>query len=239
MSEKITRKSLKHDEFVEAAFDFERWLVVKWKPVTAGVSAVIVLGLVVWGVAAMSSSRSERSSRELSEGIAHLLPPPGTDAPPTTEVSARYAAALPSFEKTAESAGGSAAGRSAAFYRGSALVRLGRAAEAVPVLEKLTASSEDDMVSSLARAKLAEALTLTQQTDRAVEVWKDLAGRTSGYYPRDLALYWQADTLYRAGRSAEAKTILDGIVASPAGIATEDAKRLLARVSPADAPPAP
>lgn len=239
MSDKITRKSLKHDEFVEAAFDFERWLEVNWKPVAAGVSAVIVVALVIWGLVATGRGKTERASRELSEGIAKLLPAPGADAPPTNDLSARYAAALPSFEKTAESASGTAAGRTAAFYRGAALVRLGRAAEAVPVLEGVTGSGADDMVASLARAKLAEALTATQQTDRAVSTWKELAETTGSYYPRDLALYWQADTLFRAGRMDEAKTVLDGIIAAPPGIATEDAKRLLARISPASATPAP
>jgi predicted negative regulator of RcsB-dependent stress response len=232
MTDRITRKSLKHDEFVEAAFDFEHWVVQNWKMVSAGVGAVIVVGLVIWGIAGASHAKSERTARDLSEGIAKLLPAPGAEESAASDAASRYAAALPSFEKTAESAAGSPAGRTAAFYRGAALVRLGRAAEAVPVLEALTKQGEDDMVTALARAKLAEALAASQQTDRAVEVWKDLASRTGGYYPPELASYWEADTLFRAGRGAEAKPILEALIAKP-GIATDDAKRLLGRIDPA------
>jgi tetratricopeptide (TPR) repeat protein len=236
MSERFSRKSLKHDEFVETAFDVERWFEKHWKPVAGGVAVVVTIALAAWGWTSWSHAKAERVSREVSAGIARLLPPPGSDSLPSADLAIRYPEALASFEKAAADGAGTAPGRVAGYYRGAALLRLGRAAEAVTVLEPLAAGGED-LLADLIRGKLAAAYGEKGESDKAIASWKELGGRTDSYYPRDLALYRAADLLYRAGRSDEAKKVLEEASALPPGMASEDAKRLLARITGETATP--
>jgi TolA-binding protein len=230
MAQKITRKSLKHDEFVEAAFDVEQWFESHWKPVAAGVAGVVVLVLLVWGWSAWGKRSAVRASEALSEGLArvHPEPPPPGGLP---DAATRYTEALPSFEEAARLGPKDGAGRVAEFYRAVALLEGGRTADAMAALEPLASSGEEDLVSAVARAKLAQAYLAAGQADRAIETWRELARSSSGYYAPDIALYQAADALYGTGRTAEAKQLLEDVTAQyPQGPAAEDVRMLLQKV---------
>lgn len=229
MARRITRKSLKKDEFVDAAFDFGAWIERQWRTLAAAGAAVVVVLLLFAGWRWWSSRKIAEAEHLLSEGLARTQPEEGS---PTADSSARYAEALSAFEKAAHDGSGTAPGRVAVFYQAAVLQKLGRHAEGVALLEPLASGGEEDLLTDLARAKLAWAYLAAGQPDKAVASWKEIAGRTESYYPQDLALLHAAEILHRTGKGEEAKSLLEELTAKyPQGPAAEDARKLLSKLS--------
>jgi len=229
MARKVTRKALKHDEFVEAAFDFERWIEEHWMPLAAVAGIAAALTLAVWGWSWWNGRVHAETARMLGEGLDGIRATDGS-TPPAGDIASRYGAALAAFEKAAKHAPGSPAGGVAVFYQGAALLKLGRASEAIVVLEPLPTSAEG-FLGDAARAELAWAYAHAGQTDRAVSAWKDLAARSDADYPPDLALYHAAAILSGAGRGEEARAVLQDLTTRfPQGPAFQDASKLLTKV---------
>lgn len=233
MARKVTRKSLKHDEFLEAAFDLEHWVEQHWRQAAMVVAGVVAVGLVAWGVAWWRGRSAAETERMLSAGLEKIRGGPSTPGVAVVgDVTSRYQAALPDFEQAARAGSGKGVGRVAAFYQGAALARTGRSSEAVGVLEPLAASGGSDLLADLTRAKLGWLYMETGQTDKAISAWKDLGSRTDGYYPGDYALLNAAGILKGAGRNEEAKATLQDLMARfPQGGATQEAAAMLAKVS--------
>ncbi len=230
MTERISRKSLKHDEFLEAAFDLERWFEKNWRPVAAAAGALIAVTLLVSGWFWWSGRKAGEVAILLGDGLGKLEE--------TGDPATLYAGALPSFEKAAREGAGSERGRAAAFLQAASLVRLGRASDAVTILEPL--AREGGVVGDLARAKLAAALAAAGQTDRAVAAWKDLSSLAESTYPPDLALLYAAQLLEQSGRGDEAKAVIQDLLAKhPQGPANADAQKLLSELTGGAAAPAP
>ena len=58
MAQRISRKELKHDEFVEKAFDFGEWLEENWKTAAgyAGLAAVLIVAILGWRACTAAST---------------------------------------------------------------------------------------------------------------------------------------------------------------------------------------
>lgn len=225
MAQKITRKDLKHDEFVEAGLDAGEWLEEHWRTVAAGAGAVlaVVLLFVVWNW--WSENRQARAGRLAAEGFALLEPPRSGTVP-----AADPAAAAAKFEEAATMAGGSPLGDVARTYRGVALLRAGRAAEAVPLLETVAGSVEDPVLGGTARALLADALEASGNSDRAAEVLRELADAADPVYPADLALLRLGEVRARQGRDDEARQAWEGVLSRfPESAASAQARERLGR----------
>jgi len=239
MARKVSRKSLKHDEFVEAAFDFEQWIEEHWMPLAWVAGTALAITLAVWGWSWWSGRANAESARIVAEGLQEIRSDATAEAAAATDPAGRYRAALASFQKAAERAPRSPAGQVARFYEGASLLRLGKPTEAIAVLEPLAGSAKKGFLGDAARAQLAWAYAQARQTDQSVQAWKDLAARSDAAYPADLALYNAAAILAGAGRGAEAKTLLEDVTTRfPQGPAFQDASRLLSKVGGSVAAPA-
>jgi len=219
MAERITQKKLKHDEFVEAAFDFEQWIEAHWKPVAGVAAGIVAVGLIAYGWVAFSKSANARSAAQLGEVLGKVDAAAGTPA----ATAGAWSAAMPTLEQVAKS--GSDAAQTAEFYRGVALAQAGKLDEAMPVFESVHARG--GVLGDLAQAKLAWAYAEKGQTDRAIETWKAIAADTESVVPPDVALYHEADLLAGQGKAAEAKTVLADLMAKyKEGSALVDARAL-------------
>ena len=153
MARKITQKQLKHDEFVDAAFDFGRWLEEHWKSVAqiVGLLFIVVVGGFFW--VAWSNQRLAGAKQQLADGIdrydAALAGGGAAD-------TANLQAALAAFDEVTETLAGKAPGKLALFYRAAALSDLGRPDEARAALQDLIADSgPEETVGATARLLLA------------------------------------------------------------------------------------
>jgi tetratricopeptide (TPR) repeat protein len=101
----------------------------------------------------------------------------------------------------------SAAGKSARFYQGAALYRLGRLDEAIPVLEEVYDFKEPATLKGLSGAMLAEAFVAAGQTDSAVSLLEGMAAEEEPAFPADQALLQLARIHYESGNLAEAQRV--------------------------------
>jgi len=225
MAQKITRKDLKHDEFVEAGMDAGQWLEAHWRTVAAGAAVVLAFVLLFVGWSWWSENRQAEAGRLAAEGFA-LLAPPQAGAASVVDP----AAAAVKFEEAAASAGGSPLGAVARTYRAVALLRAGRAAEAVPLLEAVAESAEDPVLRGTARALLADAFEASGNADRSAEVLRELADAVEPVYPADMALLRLGEVRARQGRVEDARRAWEDLLSRyPESAASGQARQLLAR----------
>jgi TolA-binding protein len=211
MAQKISRKDLKHDELVEAAFDFGEWIQKHRRNLLIGGGAAVAVLAIAGAWMAWSASSAAAAREALAEGMrlygATDERTAGAPAPPAAD----YPGALAAFEKAARSGGSSSIGVVAEFYRGATLLRLGRAGEAAPVLDKVAHSGADRRTVVSAKALLAQAYEGSGNAEAAAAVLRDLAQDKSGY-PADLALLDLARLLRKQGKADEAKQALQDLL---------------------------
>ncbi|HZN55475.1 MAG TPA: tetratricopeptide repeat protein [Candidatus Polarisedimenticolaceae bacterium] len=231
---KITKKQLEQDEFLERVFDLGEWFEVHWKRVAIAVGIAIALVLVV---VAWNSSReraSEEANRLLAQGLAAFAPDAnaGGQTPPP-----RYAEALPLFEQAADKGGTTAVGDVARYFRAQALIAVGRASDAVPVLEAL-ASGGNERIAATAKVSLAAALEASGNAERAASVLQELAAAPPpGTYPPDAALMLLSELRERQGRSDDARKACEDLLARfPQSPFAAEARQRLGAAAPAPAP---
>lgn len=231
MAERISRKDIKQDEFIEAAFDAGEWIERHWRTAAAVVAAALALVLVVAAWSFWSDRRADEVSKLLAEGLKLYTGQAGTGA---AAVAPRYAEALPLFEEAARKGGNAPAGRVATYYRGATLLRLGRASEAVPVLESVASSAAQRAVADGARALLAEAYAKAGDLDRAQATYRALADAPGAAFPPDVALLQLARLYEEKGRVREARQALQEIVTKygQGAVASEARAKLQAPAGP-------
>ncbi len=231
MAQKITRKALKHDEFVEAGLDAGEWLEEHWRAVAAGTGAVLAVVLLVVGWNWWSENRQARAGRIAAEGFALLEP-----AKSETGGGGDPVAASAKFEEAAKMAGRSPLGDVARTYRAVSLLRAGRAEEAVPLFEAVAGSTDDPVLRGTARALLADALEASGSADRAAEVLRELAEAPDPVYPPEIALVRLGDIRARQGRGEEARRAWQDVLTRyPESAASTEARQRLARSQSATA----
>ena len=193
---RITRKEIKHDEFVDSTWRIVERLEENIKPIIFGAVAIVAVVAIVLGIATWQKARARAGADLLARGQAALSAPiaaedaPRPDAPYSPTFASRdqrYSEALTRLQEAAEEGGGTA-GRLATFLRGVALLEAGRAGEAVAPLETaVNRLGDDPSIGGSVRARLAQAHLENGQLEEAAGIWRALADE-DGSFPGDLAL---------------------------------------------------
>jgi tetratricopeptide (TPR) repeat protein len=200
MAKKITQKQLKHDEFVDAAFDFGHWMEKHWVAVASSVGLIIVLviGFVLWN--GWSAQRDERVREELAQVIDRYEA--------LEEAGFADEAALTEIYESFDELAGNARGvrRTARFYRGATLYHLDRREEARADLERVARDAgADDILGATSQLLLARLEAADGRTDEAAAWLKDLAEAPDAAVPPEQALLELGRLYDRAGRVDEAR----------------------------------
>jgi tetratricopeptide (TPR) repeat protein len=224
MAQRFSRKTLKEDEFVEAAFDLGHWIERHWRRMAIAAGAVVAVVLIAAAWASWTAHRREAAGALFGEGFDLLR-----EAEAGGEASRdKYAQALSRFEEAAAKAGGSPLGEVVQFYRGVTLLRRGDAAEAARVLEEVAGKSSNPVLSSSAQATRAGALEAAGDAAQAEQLWRELSQSKEGIFPPDVALLSLGRLLQGQGRASEARQLFQQVVDDhPQSASAMEARRLL------------
>lgn len=220
------RKRIKQDEFISEGMRVFQWIEDHPTQLLVGAGLFVALVVAAWAGSAWMRSRDQRAADLLSRGQAALeapvvktgAQPDDPYAPSFASTAERSRAATERLARAAAVGGKPAA--LATYLEGVALLDKGDPAAAIATLEKASAELKGDAtVGPLAGAVLASAYDRAGQREKALEAWRKLAEKDSGY-PRDLALLGLARTLEGAGQKDEAtrtwREIVDSYPDSPA-----------------------
>ncbi len=184
----------------------------------------VVVVLIAIGAYFMWRSGIENASRiALSDAMsvleAPVVPPvqPAEGADPATPASApavlpgSYATeeakledAVKKFGEVAEQYPSSAAGVAARYHMASALLSLGRAAEAAERFREVIARDGSGLYGDMARLGLSNALAAEKDYEAAIEGYRELSTRSTTKLPVDGILMELGRTYLRAGKKDEA-----------------------------------
>jgi TolA-binding protein len=207
MARRITRKEMKHDEFVETAVEAGAWLEQNWPTVAKAAAGVVVVALLVVAFLWYGRHNREQAVTLLAQGMERYqeVEAAGFDDPAPLEE------ALGLFEKAADRSSSSPAGQSARYYQGVALYRLGRPDEATAVLEELAGEDPTPTLRGSATILLAETLAAQGEAERAIALLEALADDPESAIPPDQALLRLGHVYRLEGDEAEARRIWERI----------------------------
>ena len=193
----LTRKEIKHDEFLETAGDVGQWLEENWKLVLAVLGGALVVLVVVLGWRQWSESKTDALRNRLAEAQgAYLDEGPGSER------------ALESFRAIASDAGSRQEGAVARFYEGIMLLRSGDASAAIPPLEASAGESSDPLLRQNARVALGRAHGVAGDLPAAEAILREVAADEGSVYPPEEALMTLAELHRTAGDDAAADAVL-------------------------------
>lgn len=224
MAKRITQKELKHDEFVDAAFDFGHWIEEHWAKVAlwVGAAVVAVVAVVLWN--AWSHQQAERAKERLAQAI-HRYDRAAAEG---FVDRASLSAALETFEEIG-GAGVRAPEMLARYYQGATLFHLDRPDEAKEELRAVVAElGPSDTLGATAQLLLARVQASTGHTDEAVSLLRALADQPASIVPPPQALLELGRIYRQAGRLDEAREQWQRIVEEyPDSAAAREARSLL------------
>ncbi|MDE3156770.1 MAG: tetratricopeptide repeat protein [Acidobacteriota bacterium] len=137
-------------------------------------------------------------------------PPPPPGSYPSDQ--ARYEAALPKLTAAADRYPSTEAGISARYQEGTALLALGRPADAVAAFQQVMQQAGSGVFTQMARLGLAEAHAQQGHYDEAIATFKALTLQPDGQLPIDGILMQLGRTYVAAGKTAEAVQAFKRIV---------------------------
>lgn len=181
---RISRKQLKHDEFVETAVEASHWLERHWREVALAAGGGVLILLIAVGWLSWSRARGEAARDQLGEGLRAY----GRAEDAGFADTAALEQALAAFTEVAESRGASAPGPAARYYRGVTLFRLGRAEEALAELARAAESADTPTLAATARVMQAEVLADSGKVEEAAAILERLAAGETSVYPPSEAL---------------------------------------------------
>jgi len=210
MARKITRKELKHDEFVEAAFDLGHWFEQHWKPVVMGAGAVVVLALAVWGGVALTERRRQHTEALLAQGQRQFEQAATEGFTSDDDLSS----ALAAFEGVVDSAGAeSTTGQVALYYQAVTLQKLGRQQDAIACLEQVTGEGNlPRTLRAAASSLLASLYAESGSSSRAAEFLDGIVAQEDPALPADQALLQLGKIFLNEGRDEQARETWQRIV---------------------------
>jgi len=207
VARRLRRKDMKKDEFVETMFDFGQWLEDNWSKVLrwAGVVLLIVVLALCWHW--YSGYSAEKAAETLAQGMTRYKQAEMGGFTSTAALDD----ALVLFEEATGLSKRSSAGKSARFYQGATLYRLGRFDEAIPLLQEVRGFDDPPTLKGLSGALLAEVFVGAGQTDKAISQLEEMAAdaeAAEAAYPADQALLQLARIHRQSGDLEESMNVL-------------------------------
>ena len=228
-----TKEDLKQDE-VRSIFEHGvEWLVKHRDEARIGGVVVIVLAAGIGALSYFQSNRAKEATGALEQAMSTWAAPvaavaPGAEKPTgltfgTSE--AKYKASLQEFEGVERRFGSRLEGRRAAYYVALCQVELGMHAEAEKGLVALK-SQRAGLESDLAQLALAGLYRKMGQTEKAIELFRQISTDPQARVPRDAALAGLAATFEDAKKPAEALASYKQLVEEyPSSPYASDARR--------------
>lgn len=187
-------RELRHDKFRDTTMSYvdraAHKLEGKGRTILYGIAALILIGLIAWGVMAWRGKKTDEASLALGQAIKTMQAPimatpiPGSTAPSFRTEKERAQKALEEFQKVAASYGGST-GEMARYFAATNQLVLDRE-KGMTELDALTKSSNQD-VAALSKFALAQAKETAGKLDEAAALYSDLAKQNSTIITPDTA----------------------------------------------------
>jgi len=220
MSQRLSRKEIKRDEFMESlggAFEYVRGHSRNLIGAALAVLAALVLVAIYFGY---SERREQRADESLSQALrvsqATLDPvaanPADPESPTFADAGARSQRAQELFEAVKNDFGGSDAAKIAAAYLGQIAAQTGDVESARAYWQDFVAKSPDHLLALEVRVNL---MALDRATGRGDELVTELRAMLSGPdagLPPDVLWYQLALTLEELDRQGEANEAFQRIV---------------------------
>ncbi len=215
--ERITRKDLKHDEFVDQSFRLLRILEEHPRTLMLSIGAILLLVIAITGTWNLLGARAEKHGDLLSRVNAAMSAPLASDARPanpSSDFHPVYADEASRTAATLERADEAVSGGVdlALLLKAGTQLDANDAAAALESFDEAERELGDDPTFGVlikeARARL---LGVTGRYDEARAVWEALGAEDSGY-PADLALLGRAQLDKDTGKVEEAMATLDEIL---------------------------
>lgn len=215
------RHQLKQNEFAEAASRAMAWVEANRDRAIMAAVAIVAVVAIVGGIMYWRQHQANEAGGLLGAAVAIAQAPiapaptlPGASQQPGTfpTEEARLEAAVTAYDDVIAQYPDSAAAQTARYYKASALLGAGRAAEAEQAFQAVIDEDGASYLASLARLGRAEALALQDRHDEAIQVFSDLSADRTGDLPVDGILMQLARTSLKAGRVDDAKAAYRRVV---------------------------
>ncbi len=210
MGRRITRKQLKKDdEFVSAAEVIFRWIADNARPLTAGIVAVCIVGLLWWLINGWMSARTDDASLLLHHATTTFE---GEAAPGSFTPAGDTEVAEAQFQLVIDNYGRSEQADMARLYLARIALSRGETDQARAALVELADKHDGNIIGRLATLDLINLrIASGQGMEVAAELEAMVAGRSSGL-PRDTALYRLGELFADEGDAEKARTYFEMLV---------------------------
>lgn len=235
MSDRPTRKEMKHDKFVEDVGHAYDYASQNRRNILLGIAAVAAIAVILWGVSIYRKGQETKAQTALAEAIAIMDAPTGASAEaPAGEVEyktdeEKFATAEPLLRKVVADHGGTDAADVAGLYLARISASRGDLAAAREGLETFVRGHRDHVLAGAAQLSLYE---LRMQPEEAASLITDLEAAVEAeesLVPKDALLSLLGRAYEMQGNREKARAAYQRIVTEfPDSAYTIDAQRSLA-----------
>jgi tetratricopeptide (TPR) repeat protein len=229
MSQHLTRKEIKRNEFAEAVEKTVHYAESHRGPLVQGIVAVLVVLVLVGLFFAYRSHRAAKAAEDLSLAIlvydapldATAPKPDDPHQPSFRDEASRRAKARERFEDVRSRYGSTRAGAVATSYLGRIAAEQGDQAQARKLWQEVAGGSADPMLASEVHLSLLKLDLAEGKKDEVAKSLEAMLEKGEKPMPEDMILYELASVREQLGRTDEAlsayQRILDEFPRSPYG----------------------
>ena len=210
MGRRITRKQLKKDdEFISAGEIVLRWITMNWRPMVAGVVAVLAVAAVWWMVSLWTGARANEASLMLHRAVQTFEGDnPSQGGEPTGDMDA----AEQQLREVVDRYGRSDHADMARLYLARIDLSRGKTDVALAELEKISKRHGSDAIGRMATLNVIDLKLSSGLGAEVVDQLKQAADGASDALPADLALYKLARYLDDEGQLDDAREYYQRLV---------------------------
>ena len=204
---RITRREIKHDEFVTTVGKITGWVEANSRLLLVGAACAVGLFLAGYGIFAWRESRYMRAEAALGRVTEAFHATVGGDAPGDEAFATdaeRYAAAVERADEVITSYGSTPAGQRARYYRALALYDGGQLDPAREAFDDFLARHSDHFLAPFARWKLGQIRERQGDLEGACDAYRELLEVEVPEFPNEVAYLDLARCLRSMGESVQA-----------------------------------